>query len=106
MATGIRIGWIAIGVGFLCGFAVRVGGKGQGTPFRIVGAACALAGCFLGALWAFDHEVTKELGKNELGLQIGLLDEAKLLIENLGVMTWVIFAIAVWEGWKFSVDDG
>lgn len=101
MMTGYQIGWIAIGIGFLCGFAVRFAGKGTGVPFRIVGAVCALAGCFLGSLWAFDHAVST----SGLEWELSLMDEIRLLAETTAFMTWVIFAIAVWEGWKFSVDE-
>jgi hypothetical protein len=104
--TGYQIGWIAIGIGFLCGFAVRFAGKGTGMPFRVVGATCALLGCALGALWAFDHELSKELTKRGMeGLEFGLMDKVQMMRENTGPMTWVIFAIAVFQGWKFSVDD-
>lgn len=105
MATGYQIGWIAIGIGFICGFAVRAAGKGRTTPFRVVGAACSLAGCFFGALWAFDHALAAEMTKQGIQVELGIMDEIQLLVENTGVITWVIFAIAVWEGWKFSVEE-
>ena len=49
-ATEYQIGWMAIGVGFLVGFAVRVVGKGSEASFGVVGAVLALLGCLLGNL--------------------------------------------------------
>jgi len=46
--TGYQIGWMAIGVGFLVGAAVRVFGRGIDRPFGIAGAILSLAGCLIG----------------------------------------------------------
>src|SRR5882672_10328355 len=43
--TGYQIGWMAVGVGFLVGWAVRAGGKGTHTVFGMMGAMLALGGC-------------------------------------------------------------
>src|SRR2546427_8061086 len=50
--TGLQIGWMAVGVGFLVGWAVRVAGKGTHMAFGILGAALALGGCALRNLLA------------------------------------------------------
>src|SRR6188768_4259461 len=46
--THFQIGFMAIGVGFLVGFAVNYFGKGITTTFGIVGAAFSLFGCIFG----------------------------------------------------------
>ena len=38
IVTGFQIGWMAVGVGFLVGWAVRVAGKGTHRAFGIMGA--------------------------------------------------------------------
>ncbi len=48
--TQYQIGFMAIGVGFLVGFAVRAAGRGVDPVFGVVGAALALLGCVLGNL--------------------------------------------------------
>src|SRR5438045_5880178 len=48
--TGFQIGWMAVGVGFLVGWAVRVGGKGTHRAFGIMRALLALRGCSGGSL--------------------------------------------------------
>src|SRR2546421_9964443 len=41
--TGFQIGWMAVGVGFLVGWAVRLAAKGTHRAFGIMGALLALA---------------------------------------------------------------
>ena len=50
VATGYQIGWMAIGVGFPAGYAVRLLGKGVAPSFGVVAAVCALIGCIAGNL--------------------------------------------------------
>ncbi len=47
VSTGYQIGYMAIGIGFLVGFAMRQG-KGIRPIFGIIGAALALVSCVLG----------------------------------------------------------
>lgn len=47
-ATRHQIGWAAIGLGFLVGIAVRLGGKGIDKIYGVMGAFLALLGCILG----------------------------------------------------------
>lgn len=47
-ATRHQIGWAAIGLGFLVGIAVRMGGKGIDKIYGVMGAFLALLGCILG----------------------------------------------------------
>jgi hypothetical protein len=49
---GRQIGFMAIGVGFLVGFAVRYLGKGMDPIFGVVGAVFSLIGCVAGNILA------------------------------------------------------
>src|SRR6266576_7031028 len=46
VTTKYQIGWMALGVGALVGFALRIGNGGK--VFGILGAVLALCGCILG----------------------------------------------------------
>jgi hypothetical protein len=48
--TNFQIGWMAVGVGFLVGYAVRVCGKGIDKSFGAVAAILSLVGCLAGNL--------------------------------------------------------
>ena len=49
-ATHLKIGYAAVGVGFLVGWAMRSAGKGHLPVFGYIGAVLALLGCVLGDL--------------------------------------------------------
>lgn len=50
MSTEYQIGYMAIAVGFLVGFVIRLTGKGIDKIFGISGAILAIFGCLLGNL--------------------------------------------------------
>lgn len=100
IATNYQIGWMAIGVGFLCGVAVRAVGKGQAVPFRVVGAGSALLGIVLGNAYTIVHIVGKE------GVAIGILDAVPFVFESAGPIDYLFYAIGVWQGWKVAVPSG
>ncbi len=52
IATGMQIGWFAIGIGFLVGYALRTFGKGLEPVFGFIGGALSLLGCLVGNLLA------------------------------------------------------
>lgn len=47
-ATHVKIGYAAIGVGFLVGWTMRAVGKGRSPIYGYVGALLALLGCVVG----------------------------------------------------------
>jgi hypothetical protein len=57
--TEYQIGWIAIGVGFLVGAAIRFFGKGKTMIFGISGAVLALIGCLLGNLMFYSGVIAR-----------------------------------------------
>ena len=61
ISTGYQMGYMAIGVGFLVGFAMRQG-KGIRPIFGIIGAALALISCVMGDFFSIVGLVAKEYG--------------------------------------------
>lgn len=102
--TGYQIGWMAVGIGFLVGLAVRYFGKGVDTSFAVVGAVLSLAGCVLGNVLSIYGFASKELeiplsevfGRIEPGLLFQILKDTFSPIDLL------FYGIAVYEGWKLS----
>lgn len=104
VASEYQIGFMAIGVGFLVGFAVRFAGKGVTSVFGVVGAFFALLGCLVGNLLA----VTAVAAGNEgLGL-IEVLPQLTPVIALDLMIAWftpidlLFYAIAVYEGYRLS----
>lgn len=106
MLTGYQIGWMAIGVGFLVGWAVRLAGRGGAMVFGVVGAAFALLGCLLGNFLSLVDGVgaIEGLGFFET---LGLLDYAmvpELMAATFHPMDLLFYALAVYAGYKFSFE--
>jgi hypothetical protein len=101
-----QIGWMAVGVGFLVGYAVRIAGKGHGQKFAFAGAAFAFVGCVLGNLFTVigviaNHEnvgFVSLLGR--VMLRPGAV--AGLMGETFSPMDLLFYGIAIYEGYKFA----
>ena len=105
-ATGYKIGFVAIGVGFLVGFAVRFCGKGLTMPFGIVGALLALFGCVLGN-FLMVVIVSSQVEGVALSTILGYVATSpgvilEVMKETFSPMDLVFYAIAVYEGYRFS----
>ena len=103
-ATNYQIGFMALGVGFLVGHAVRVFGKGVDTGFGVLGAVLALAGCLAGNLLAACIIASREMNV-PLSTILGGLTPAlatRVLTATFQVMDLLFYALAVYEGYRFS----
>ncbi|WP_291721647.1 hypothetical protein [Bernardetia sp.] len=104
VATGWQIGYMAIGVGILVGFAVRFLGKGVDMPFSIIGAVFALVGCALGNFLAMYGISAKEFSVGYFEV-FGLVDFSvgvDSFISNIRPMDLLFYGIAIYEGFKFA----
>jgi len=104
VTSNYKIGWIAVGVGFIVGWAVRFAGKGVTKPFGIAGAVLALLGCALGDLLSLYGFAANSTGTSFFTV-IGMLPleaVAHAFTESLQPMDFLFYAIAVYEGYKFS----
>jgi hypothetical protein len=103
-ATSFQIGWMAVGVGFLVGYAVRTFGKGIDQSFAIVGAAWSLAGCAAGNLLSVIGVISKDQNIPFFDILDKLNPEivASLMQATFNWMDLLFYGIAVYEGYRFS----
>ncbi|MES2996104.1 MAG: hypothetical protein V4733_04765 [Verrucomicrobiota bacterium] len=104
VVTNYQIGFMAVGVGFLVGFAVRFAGKGETMIFAVIGAVFALLGCLAGNLFSALGFLSKEYEIPFFEL-LGKFDFSKapeLFKETFSGMDLLFYAIAVYEGFKLS----
>lgn len=107
VAFEVQIGFMAIGIGFLVGFAVRKAGRGVTPSFRVAGAALALAGCAVGNLLAVLGLVSKTQGIpfGDILVQLTPALAVDLMKASFSPMDLVFYAIAVYEGWQLSAHQ-
>ena len=104
--TNFQIGFMAIGVGILVGYAVKFFGKGVTTPFGIVGAVFALFGCILGNLLAAVIAGAMEEGSSFAFILSILLSSPEVILEvykaTFSPIDLLFYGIAIYEGYKIS----
>ena len=102
----MQIGFMAIGVGFLVGWAVRRFGHGQEAVYGVIGGALALLGCALGNLLSASAFLASAQGRS-FGEVLMKVAAAPALAERLmeisfNAMDLLFYAIAVYEGFKLA----
>lgn len=104
VVTEYQIGWMAVGVGFLVGIAVRQFGKGMSMKFGIAGALLAFLGCVLGNLFSVCGFIGAQEGMSPLAVlfQIDFAVAIELLKATFSPMDLLFYGIAVYEGYQLS----
>ena len=104
-ATSFQIGWMAVGVGFLVGYAVRTFGKGIDKSFAVVGAVWSLAGCAVGNLLSVIGVISNHQNIPFFDILEKLNPEivASLMQATFNPMDLLFYGIAVYEGYRFSL---
>lgn len=102
--TKFQIGWMAIGVGFLVGIAIRKFGNGIDKSFGVVGALLALLGCVLGNLLAVCGiiAIDQEIGIFDVLSMLNLAAVQELMVATFNPMDLVFYAIAVYQAYRLS----
>ncbi len=102
--TSFQIGWMAVGVGFLVGVAVRKFGRGIDKPFGIAGAAISLLGCMAGNLLAFCIIISQQqqIPFSQLLSSLNPETAAGLMKATFNPMDLLFYGLAVYTGYRFS----
>ncbi len=107
VATGWQLGLVAVGIGFLVGYAVSYIGKGITPIFGYMGAGLALLGVVVGkyltmvALWAN----ATDLGYIETFTTVPFDVIKELVIRNFSPIDLLFYGIAIYQGYKLSFTD-
>jgi hypothetical protein len=106
--TEYQIGWMAIGVGFLVGIAIKFFGRGKSLTFGISSALLALTGCMLGNLMVYSGIIAREENMMFLNVFFLLLLDPVVTIEIFTVffdfMDILFYALAAYVGFSTAMD--
>ncbi len=104
VSSGYQIGYMAIAVGAVVGFTIRIAGKGIDKIFGYWGAALALFGCVLGNLLMIVGSIGNEfsIGYWEVFSSLKLGDIFNIMKETFDFMDLLFYGLAIYEGYKFS----
>ena len=102
--TKYQIGWMAVGVGFLVGMAVRTFGKGIDKAFGITGAAISVLGCMAGNLLAVCIMISQQeqLPFSQILSSLNPEVVTRLMKATLNPMDLLFYGLAVYAGYRFS----
>lgn len=102
--TEYQIGWMAIGVGFVTGWAVRMGGKGTSQNFGIAGACLALFGCMLGNLMTACYFIAKQFETSFFNVFFSLNGTmiSDIFSGTFQPMDLLFYGLAIYAGYKYS----
>jgi len=107
--TNYQIGIVAIGVGFIVGYAVRYFGNGSTMAFGVIGAVFSLFGCILGNILTVVAAASLTEGAPILGILLAFLTSPMLIFqilqETFSGMDLLFYGIAIYEGFRFSLAD-
>lgn len=103
LGTGYQIGYMAIGVGAVVGYALRKLGKGVTQPFGIAGAIIALAGCLLGNILILIGSTSINDGAN-MASAAGMVfaNLSTELIQSFHPMDVLFYGFAIGAGYRFA----
>ncbi len=102
--TNYQIGLVAIAIGFLAGYGVRLLGKGFDKSFGIAGAVLALLGVAFGNLLSVVILIADAQSIPYFDV-LGQLDGAMIadiMTSTFSVMDLLFYGIAIYEGYRFS----
>ncbi len=102
--TEYQIGWMAIGVGFITGWAVRMGGKGTSQSFGIAGACLALFGCMLGNLMTSCFFIAQQYNTGFFDVFFSLDGTiiGEIFANTFQPMDLLFYGLAIFAGYKYS----
>jgi hypothetical protein len=102
--TDYQIGFMAVGVGFLVGYGVRLLGRGMDRAFGVAGGIIALVSVVLGNFLVSIGYLANiwEVGYIEALLSFNYAMTFELMSATFSPVDLVFYAIAIYEGYRFS----
>ncbi len=104
VVTERQLGLMAIGIGFLVGFAVRHFGKGMDSVFGVLGGALAIIGCLAGNLLTSCVFIAQAEKMEVLEVLSQISPEVALELMQLtfSPIDLLFYGIAVYSGYKLA----
>jgi len=105
--TGTTASYMAVPLGFLVGFGVRITGRGLRSRFSVLGAALVIVGCLIGhGMAATLLEV--QMNRQELWSQLGTMFANPLEIASrvgayFHAIDLLFYGLALYQGTCFSL---
>ncbi len=104
--TGYQVKFMAIGVGIVVGFAVRIAGRGRSFTFGLIGAFFSLLACFSGHLLSMITVSASVRGVSVLTVLSAIAGfigfDEEMFLESITTTELLFYGIAVLTGFILS----
>lgn len=104
VVTEYQIGFMAIAIGAMVGFCIKIIGKGIDQKFGIAGGIIAFLSCLLGNLFSIVGFIanSQQMTYPEVYGFFGIVELFSIMGDSFDPMDLVFYGIAAYEGYKFS----
>jgi hypothetical protein len=104
VATGYEVGYVAIGIGALVGMAIRFAGNGTSIIYGIMGALLTFLSCLTGETLAELQSLTSpQVSFMDVLSHSDLSALVTHIVTSASPITYIIYGIGIFEGFKLSV---
>ncbi len=105
--TGLQIGVLSIGIGFLVGFSIRAVGKAVDRSYGVMGGALTLVGTIIGSMLAISVAIAGQGAEGVMSFWAKLepFMLARLLQMSVRFPDVLFYLVATYIGYKFSFKE-
>lgn len=104
ITTNYQVGYMAVVVGLMVGYGVRIGGKGIDSIFGYIGAALAFLGCLMGNFFSQITFIAQynDIQYYEIFETMDFYLFVDIIAESFVPIDLLFYGIAIYEGYRFS----
>ncbi len=100
----LKIGYVALAIGALVGFAIRIGGHGSSPLYGILGAVLTLAGCLGGEILSNLYAASSaQQDMLDLAKSADYVQMIQNIFSKMDPISYLIYGIGIFEGYKLSI---
>jgi hypothetical protein len=104
VGLNIQLGLVAIGIGALVGFTIRLAGHGSHMLYGVMGAMLTLGGCLGGEILSQLYQASSpQVGMLALAGSTNYVQMVQTIFSHMDIIGYVIYGIGIYEGYKLSI---
>lgn len=104
VSLNLKIGYVAIAIGAMVGFAVRLAGHGSIPLYGVIGAVLTLAGCVGGEILSNLYLASSaQQSMVDLARSTDYVQMVQTIFTKMDPITYLIYGIGIFEGYKLSI---
>ena len=104
VSLNLKLGYVAIAIGALVGYAIRIAGHGSNPLYGVLGAVLTLAGCLGGEILSNLYLAsTAQQSMLSLAQSTDYVQMVQTIFTKMDPIGYIIYGIGIYEGYKLSI---